>query len=197
MNKDNKKNFRYFTVDKLPTKKIPIYKEITFFDLKGKEKVKVSSLNKQKLDISKQKNTYLKAENYFEEIQKLQKGEIYVSEVIGNYVGSKIIGVYNEQKAKKMNIKFDPKSSAYAGIENPLGKRNNAIIRYITPIFKYDKKVGYISFAVDFRHIKEYIARFAPSNPNLQRDIEDGSNGNYGFIWDYKYRLISHPREYF
>ena len=88
---DNKKEFNYIDPINLNKKDIPIYKEVVYFDLKGNEQFKVSSISKNKLDISKKENTYIKAETYFDQINTLKKGEIYVSDVIGEYVGSKII----------------------------------------------------------------------------------------------------------
>ena len=87
---------------KFKTKEIPIYKEITFFDLNGNEKYKISSINEEKLNISNKKNTYVSSESYFDEISKLKKDEIYVSDVIGEYVGSKIIGIFTKEKAQEL-----------------------------------------------------------------------------------------------
>ena len=194
--KDNEKEFNYIDPVKLNKKSIPIYKEIVFFDLSGKERYKVSALNKKKLDVSKKKNTYIKAESYFSKIKQLQKGEIYVSEVIGEYVGSKIIGTFTKEKAKKSKIDFKPELHGYAGKENPLGKRFEAIVRFITPVYKKGAKTGYISLALDHRHIMEYTDTINPTK-DYKQDISDASVGNYAFMWDFEGKNISHPRDYF
>ncbi|MAD42883.1 MAG: two-component sensor histidine kinase [Arcobacter sp.] len=195
--KDNKQDFNYMAPLNVKTKTIPIYKEISFFNLNGKEENKVSLINKKKLDVSIKSNTYINSESYFEEIKLLKEGEIYVSDVIGEYVGSKVMGVFTEAKAKKANIPFIAENYAYAGLENPNGKRFEGIIRFITPVFKNKIKVGYLSFALNHRHIMEYTDNLNPIGVYTKMNISDASNGNYAFMWDYKGRNISHPRDYF
>ena len=69
-------------------------------------------------------------------------GEIYVSEVIGTYVKSKVIVPYTPQKAAKAGIPFSPQESAYAGTENPVGKRYRGIARWATPLLENGKNTG-------------------------------------------------------
>ncbi|MCT7580842.1 sensor histidine kinase [Aliarcobacter butzleri] len=194
--KENEKEFNYIDPIEFKTKNIPIYKEISFFDLNGNEKYKISSINPEKSNVSDSKNTYVKAEKYFDEISKLNKNEIYVSDVIGEYIGSKIIGTFTKEKAKKAGIEFEPEKYGYAGIENPLGKRFEGIIRFITPVFKNNEKVGYISMALDHRHIQEFTDTLNPTSINLKQNIADATLGNYAFIWDYEGKSIAHPRDY-
>lgn len=194
--KDNEKEFNYIDPIDFKTKSIPIYKEISFFDLQGNEKYKVSTINNQKVNVSDSKNTFIKAEKYFDEIQKLNKNEIYVSDVIGEYIGTKVIGLFTKEKAQKSGIEFEPEKYGYAGIENPLGKRFEGIIRFITPIYKNDEKIGYISLALDHRHLQEFTDTVNPTNSNLKQNITDASLGNYAFIWDYEGKSIVHPRHY-
>ncbi|WP_121626634.1 ATP-binding protein [Poseidonibacter antarcticus] len=194
---DNKTAFNYNPESLVNTKIIPLYKEITFFDLKGMEINKISSINKKKLDISIKSNTYINSETYFEEINHLKKGEIYVSDVIGEYVGSNILGIFTKEKAKAANIPFIAQNSAYAGLENPNGKRFEAIVRFITPVFKNDIKIGFLSMALDHRHIMEYTDNLNPIGIYSKSQIIDASKGNYAFMWDYLGRNISHPRDYF
>lgn len=194
--KDNEKEFNYIDPSDFKTKNIPIYKEISFFDLQGNEKYKVSTINNQKVNVSDSKNTFIKAEKYFDEIQKLNKNEIYVSDVIGEYIGTKVIGLFTKEKAQKSGIEFEPEKYGYAGIENPLGKRFEGIIRFITPVYKNDEKIGYISLALDHRHLQEFTDTVNPTNSNLKQNITDASLGNYAFIWDYEGKSIVHPRHY-
>lgn len=194
--KDNEKEFNYIDPIDFKTKNIPIYKEISFFDLQGNEKYKVSTINNQKVNVSDSKNTFIKAEKYFDEIQKLNKNQIYVSDVIGEYIGTKVIGLFTKEKAQKSGIEFEPEKYGYAGIENPLGKRFEGIIRFITPVYKNDEKIGYISLALDHRHLQEFTDTVNPTNSNLKQNITDASLGNYAFIWDYEGKSIVHPRHY-
>ncbi|MCE0494791.1 putative bifunctional diguanylate cyclase/phosphodiesterase [Vibrio salinus] len=193
---DNAREFNRIDPVKYATQSLPLYKEITFFDLNGKEQIKVSSLNPEKEDISKPQNTYIKAETYFADVQKLKKGQIYVSDVIGAYVPSKIIGTFTKEKAKKAGIPFEPEKYGYAGRENPVGKRFEGIVRFVTPVYERGQKVGYISLALDHRHIMAFTDTVDPLSYSPM-DVSDASDGNYAFMWDYKGRSISHPRDYF
>ena len=194
--KDNEKEFNYTDPKELKRVKIPIYKEVSYFDINGKEIYKISQINKQLLDISKKKNTYVNSEEYFKKIEELKKGQIYVSDVIGQSVKTNIIGTFTKNKAKEANIEFEPQNHGYAGKENPKGKKFEGIIRFVTPVYKKDKKVGYVSLALDHEHIMQFTDTVNPVDKNPIQDIADASVGNYAFMWDYKGRNISHPRDY-
>ncbi len=195
--KDNNNEFNFTDPINLKTKRIPIYKEVSFFDMEGIEKYKVSRINKELLNISDKKSTYIGVENYFDEISSLKKNEIYVSSVIGEYIPSKLIGTFTKEKAKKMGLAFEPENHAYAGKENPIGKKFKGIIRFITPVFKDENKIGYISLALDHEHIMQFTDTSNPTSSEAKQEISDASIGNYAFMWDYKGRNISHPRDYF
>jgi signal transduction histidine kinase len=194
---DNKKEFNYINSTKINMTTIPIYKEISFFTLDGIEKYKVSSINKNKLDISIKENTYINSETYFKDIQDLKKNEIYVSEVIGEYVGTKFIGTFTKEKAKKLNIEFNPSKYAYAGKENPKGKKFDGLIRFITPVFKDNIKVGFMAMALDHRHLMEFTDTVNPVGAHSKSKISNPEDGNYAFLFDNIGRNISHVRDYF
>ncbi len=194
---DNKKEFNYTNPSVFNKTKIPLYKELSFISLSGKEIYKVSQINKSLLDVSIKNNTYINSEIYFSKVKELKKDEIYVSKVIGEYVSTKIIGTFTKEKAKKANIDFEPKKHAYAGKENPNGKKFEGIIRFVTPVYKNEKKIGYLSLALDHEHVMQFTDTYNPTNNNSIQDISDASLGNYAFMWDYKGRNISHPRDYF
>ncbi|PHO08616.1 two-component sensor histidine kinase, partial [Malaciobacter canalis] len=69
--KDNEKEFNYTDPKELKRVKIPIYKEVSYFDINGKEIYKVSQIEKKLLDISQKKNTYVNSEDYFKKIKDL------------------------------------------------------------------------------------------------------------------------------
>ena len=194
--KDNEREFHRVDPIHYDSLAIPIYKELVFFDNDGQETLKLSSLGNKLKNISLKENTYLKAEEYFQEIQGLKEGEIYVSKVIGAYVPSRIIGDFTKGKAQKAGIPFEPQQHGYAGKENPKGKRFEGIIRFITPVFEAGKRVGYVSLALDHRHIMEFTDSVDPLNYS-KAGISDASAGNYAFMWDYEGRNISHARDYF
>ncbi|MEN8718594.1 MAG: sensor histidine kinase, partial [Sulfurovum sp.] len=194
---DNNNEFNVINPIVLDKKLIPIYKEISYFNINGLEKYKVSKLNTKLTDVSKKKNTYLKAETFFNEIIKLKKDDIYVSEVIGEYVPSKVIGTFTKEKASQEGITFNGKNHAYAGKENPQGKKFQGIIRFIKPYYKNNIKVGYISLALDHEHIMQFTDTINPTAQNPRANIIDASEGNYAFMWDYEGKNISHIRDYF
>ena len=194
---DNQKEFNFTDPLLFEKKSIPIYKEITYFNLDGKEIYKISQIDDKLKDISKKQNTYINSETYFDEITKLKEKEIYVSEVIGEYVKSKVIGTFTKEKAKKLKIDFKPENYAYAGKENPVGKKFEGIIRFITPVYKNGKKEAYVSLALDHEHIMQFTDTSNPTSADAKQNISDASEGNYAFMWDNIGRSISHPRDYF
>ncbi|QJB56037.1 ATP-binding protein [Pseudodesulfovibrio sp. zrk46] len=199
-NPDNAKDFHYRPPEDkgIPVER-PLYHEMTFIDLQGNERVKVSAtelLPPEKRNIADPANTFCKAENYFDALKKLKPGEIYVSEVIGPYLRSPIIGAYTKETAKIKGIEFHPEQAAYAGKENPVGKRFQGIIRWATPVVRDDKVIGWVTLALDHTHVMEFSDHIVPTDERYS-PISDAGSGNYAFIWDYKDRNISHPRDYF
>ncbi|WP_321779466.1 EAL domain-containing protein [Sulfurimonas sp.] len=190
------KNFNTIKKQKVKTKLIPLYKEISFYKANGKEIYKISTLSKELKNISKKNNTYLHAEDYFKKAKKLKKGEIYISKVIGEYIASPVIGNFTREKAKKAGIKFEPTKYGYAGKENPLGKKFNGIIRFVTPVYKNSNLQGYLTLAIDHHHIMNFTDFVDPLSSN-SLDISDASSGNYAYMWDNDFLSISHPRDYF
>ncbi len=177
---------------------IPIYHEATFIDLKGKEIIKVVNGNltdKELKDISKKENTFIKAETYWQDLQNLKDDEIYVSDVVGAYVPSKIIGSYTPENAQKRNIPFEPENNAYAGPENPIGKRFKGIIRWAMPVVEKGKRIGYVSLALNHDHLLNMMNHILPTDERYS-EYSDPISGNYAFIWDYKGRSIVHPRHH-
>ncbi|MCL1858285.1 MAG: response regulator [Oscillospiraceae bacterium] len=177
-------------------------------------------LNPDKVNVSNRINTYVKAETYFEELLKLQPGEIYVSDVIGAYVGTNYIGMYApgiflsedpkimnqahpnlEELRKIANLPRDEfieaaKKQAYAGKENPVGRRFEGIVRWGTPVTDENGKItGYVTMALNHDHIMEFVDYITPM---IERyiNLPSAYEGNYAFIWDYKCRNICHPRHH-
>ena len=146
-------------------------------------------------NIGEPSNTFTRAENYFAELKKLQPGQIYVSDVIGAYVPTHAIGPYLPAALEKAGKPFKPEESAYAGTENPVGKRFRGIVRWAMPVTKGGRTVGYVTLALDHDHIRQFSDRLMPTEERYT-PIADAIKGNYAFIWDYKSRSISHPRDY-
>lgn len=177
----------------------PMFVEMSFVGLDGREKVKVTTgdLTDGALrNVADRHQTFVRAETYFGELGKLKHGQIYVSDVIGAYVPTQVIGPYIPTALEKAGKPFTPEQSAYAGTENPLGKRFRGIVRWATPVEKNGKIVGYVTLALDHDHIRQYSDRRMPTEERYT-PISDAIKGNYAFIWDYRSRSISHPRDYF
>jgi len=189
-NLENRVSWRHRSPDNFKKKSIPIYKEITFIDLKGREKIKIKdgNISDDLRNVSLTKNTYCKAEDYFSHLKSLKRGEIYVS---------RVIGPYKKGWLHKTNegIRVKPES-AYAGKENPYGQPFEGIIRWVTPVYRGDRKTGYLTMALDHTHIMEFTDHIVPSEERFS-DLSDGGSGNYAFLWDDQDQCISHARDFF
>jgi signal transduction histidine kinase len=197
---DNAKNFHARAPEYLgEAEQRPLFVEMTFVDLNGQEKIKVTNGNlteKSLKNVVDRNNTFVRAENYFSELRKLKAGEIYVSDVIGAYVPTQAIGPYLPATLEKAGKPFKPEESAYAGTENPLGKRFRGIVRWAMPVVKNGQITGYVTLALDHDHIRQFSDRLMPTEERYT-PISDAIKGNYAFLWDHKSRSISHPRDYF
>lgn len=190
-NPENQTSWRQLPPYQFKKATIPLYKEITFIDLEGREKIKVANgkVSRDLKDVSKQKNTYCKAEDYFHQLPQLKKGEIYVSRVIGAYVRG-----WLEKTPEGIKVKHE---SAYAGKENPQGKKFEGIIRWATPVYgKNGRRIGYVTMALDHTHIMEFTDHVIPTEERFT-DLSDGASGNYAFMWDDQGQCISHARDFF
>ncbi len=252
----NQKDYQYYDSIPFQYDNIPLFSEMTFYDLNGMEKIKIQNgrISNDLKDISKKENTYCKAETYkelvltkeqadsdfyhelkdknikklleelkiakgrkwqrniysyakdengknieityFEKAKKLKKGEIYVSRMVGEYVPTHLIGSYTKEKADKAKKQYEPEKSAYAGKENPDGKEFKGIIRWVTPVYKNGVRIGYVTLALDHKHIMEFTDHIMPTDERFT-DITDPGSGNYAFLWDDAHRCISHGRDYF
>ncbi|MDR2162053.1 MAG: PAS domain-containing protein, partial [Desulfovibrio sp.] len=195
---ENNHSFHYRPPEGYEYENRPLYLEMAFVDPQGRERVKVVTsplMDPALKDVSKRENTFVKAETYFADLARLKPGEIYVSDVIGEYVGSKVIGPYTPQSAAKAGDSFEPEKSAYAGRENPLGRRFKGLVRWATPVERNGSVIGYVTLALDHDHIMEFTAHLMPTSERYT-EIPDAYSGNYAFIWDYKGRSIVHPRHF-
>ena len=203
--------FHYRQPEVFEYETVSLYDEIAFIDLDGNEIVKVVNPNSTKVNypfdpekknVSTRENTYIKAETYFIELKDLAPGEIYVSDVIGAYVGTNYIGMYVPEtvetaaEERGYDIEYDPSTQAYAGQENPNGTRFEGIVRWATPVTDDTGAVtGYVTFALNHDHIMEFVDHITPMNERYT-ELPSAYEGNYAFIWDYQCRSICHPRHH-
>jgi hypothetical protein len=177
---------------------MPLYAEMTFVGPDGVERIKITTvpwMSRELKDITKRENCYCKAEEYGSHLRRLKPGEIYVSDVIGSYVPTHIIGPYTPETAREKGVPFQPENDAYAGRENPVGRRFQGIVRWVTPVVTAGRVIGYVTLALNHTHLNEFTRTIVP-NDERYTAINDASSGNYAFIWDYKGRSICHPRHH-
>lgn len=176
----------------------PLYYELTYVDLNGQELIKVTQgdvLPKDLRNIADKTQTWSKAETYFPALKLLKPGQIYVSEVIGPYVPSRMIGPVTPKHARQAGIAYQPDKEAFAGQENPLGQSFRGIVRWATPVMKEGVITGYVTLALNHAHIRSFTDHLTPT-PERYASLPDASSGNYAFMWDYKDRNIAHPRHH-
>lgn len=176
----------------------PLYLEMTFVDLEGQERLKVTTtslLPAGLRDVSRPENTYCKAETYFQELRALKDQEIYVSSVIGPYVSSPIIGPYLPERVISNGLPYEPEKAGYAGKENPVGQRFKGLIRWAKPVVREGRRIGYVTLALDHTHLMNFTDYVVPTEERYS-SIPDAGTGNYAFLADYRGRVLAHPRQY-
>jgi signal transduction histidine kinase/ActR/RegA family two-component response regulator len=197
-NSQNEINYQNRPVDIWETEERPLYLEMTYIDLSGNEIIKITSsgqMDTARKNVSNRLNTYAKAETYFSELRNLKPGEIYVSDVIGAYTPSRLIGMYTPENTAARGLEYKPEEEAYAGMENPNGKRFKGIIRWATPVIRNGNIRGYVTLALDHDHIMEFVDHITPMDERYV-EMPSAFEGNYAFIWDYLCRSIAHPRHH-
>ncbi|MCL2126205.1 MAG: ATP-binding protein, partial [Oscillospiraceae bacterium] len=219
-------SFNYRPPETFEYDSVPLYDEITFLDVDGNELVKHVAEKSNKtnyplspdlVNVSDRLNTYIKAETYFQDLSTMSPGDIYVSDVIGAYVGTNYIGMYTPGVLKNNVAKTNPnyallqeiadlppdefvevaKTQAYAGMENPVGQRFEGIVRWAAPVTAADGEtiIGYVTMALNHDHIMEFVDHITPMIERYT-SLPSAYEGNYAFIWDYKCRSICHPRHH-
>lgn len=178
---------------------VPLYREMTLIGLDGQEQLKIladGSISQDLRNVAKRSNTYAGSETYFADLPQLAANGIYVSEMIGEYRPSRLIGLYTPTTATAAGLSYHPEQEAYAGPENPLGRPFEGIVRWVMPRYQNGQLQGYVSLALDQRHLQNFTDHLSPTHERYTR-TGDASSGNYAFMWDYKGRNIAHPRHYF
>lgn len=108
-------------------------------------------------------NTYVRAETYFAELKKLKPGEIYVSDVIGRVCGHELHRhVHAREPGTGAAFPMEPEKQAYAGKENPNGRRFKGLVRWAAPVVRDGAIAGYVTLALDHDHLMEFVDRLSP-----------------------------------
>lgn len=158
----------------------PLYKEISYLDLDGFEKIKVRDgeiINPSNLkNVSLPKNTFYKSEVYFSQSANLKMGEVYVSHLNGFYVTAE------EQLGNETELEL--------AVD---GKKYDGVIRMVTPVFRNNVKIGFLVFGIDHQHLMEFTQHILP-NSNEVTLFPSYNSGDYAFIFDDEGWIITHPK---
>ncbi len=185
----NNKTGGFWTITKEGTEStfvMPIYREIAFLDLNGREQIKVSNECQEYpfrcamvedtnlVDTSLPINTLYRSETYFVDSATLKLGEIFVGKPIGFHLSSDI---------------------AYASAQYRSGERYRGVLRYAVPVFQNGRKVGTLVMAVEMLHLLEFTAHIAPSSPEPQVEI-DAREADFSYMVSPEGWAISQPRHF-
>lgn len=165
---------------------LPIYREIAFLDLDGREQIKVSNeceeypfkcamiSDSRLVDVSLPANTLYRSETYFADSAALKLGQIYVGKPIGFHLSSEI---------------------AYASAQFRSGERYRGVLRFAAPVYENGRRIGTLVMAVEMLHLLEFTAHVAPSNPEPQAEI-DAREADFSYMVSPEGWAISQPRHF-
>ncbi len=150
----------------------PVYMEMALVDRAGNEIIKITNgaivPKSGRVNVSDPANTIYKAEDYFARTKNLDKGDVYVSHITGWYV--------NRTDFEK-------------------GKRFEGIIRFATPLYDKQGFAGFVTLALDVRHLARFTDNIIPTQAGYVFE-SDSSTGNYAYMVDDRGLIISHPDDY-
>ncbi len=159
---------------------IPIYSSFALINANGKETLVLKDghfLPQSKLrNVSNPSETEYKSETYFNEIRKLEKGQIHVTHLTGFHIN----------KEQQLAGALEP--------ENALGRRYEGVIRFGTPMFTDKGKFkGAFVISLNHRHLMEFTQHIDPS-PHFSTIFPSYKSGNYAFLFDDEGWIITHPK---
>ena len=158
---------------------VSLYKEITYIDATGMERLRISSgaLTANLRDVSKPANTTYLSEIYFKAARELHDGQIYVSHLTGWHVN---------------------KRAQLAGAADPEGAVEGAVyegvVRFARPVFAVDGQLnGVVVLSLDHRHLMEFTQHISPTEERFVI-FPSYQSGNYAFMFDNEGWIITHPK---
>jgi len=165
---------------------MPIYQEIVFVGLDGKEQIKVSNLCKEYpfqcsmvedgalTDVSRPANTLYRSETYVADSARLKTGEVYIGKPVGFHL---------------------PPEVAYASAQYRSGERYRGVLRMTAPVYQDGQRIGTLVLAIEMLHLIEFTAHVAPSNPAPQAEI-DARVADFSYMVSPEGWAISQPRHF-
>ncbi len=159
---------------------IPLYKEVSFVDVRGMEKIKI--VNNRVLPAEKLKNvrfpqnTTYKTETYFQKTLHLKANEMYVGHLAGFHVSKQ------EQLGRATRVED--------AVE---GKEYDGVIRFAAPVYAKGYLQGIVVLGLDHRHLMEFTQHILP-NQKMTTVFPSYMSGNYAFMFDDRGWIITHPK---
>jgi len=158
---------------------VRLYKEITFIDAKGMERLRITDglMTEDLRDVSKPANTTYLSEVYFSAARELQQGQIYVSHVTGWHVSK------HAQLAGATTPEESIEGAGYEGV-----------VRFAQPVFTVGGQLqGVVVLSLDHRHLMEFTQHIAPTEERFVI-FPSYQSGNYAFMFDNEGWIITHPK---
>ena len=159
---------------------IPLYKELSFIDNTGQEKIKVKDgkivAGNELKNVKDPWNTTYLTEDYFNKTRRLKNGDIYASHMAGFYVDRK------EQLGKA--------KSPEDAVE---GKKYDGVIRFATPVYNGGTFSGVLEIALNQQHLMEFTQHILPNKKSFTV-FPVYSSGDYAFMFDDRGWIITHPK---
>lgn len=154
--------------------KEPLYVEIAWVDVNGKELLKVADgkiVPSSDLRSADDPDTSrYPATNWFEETIHLPKDEVYVGHLSGYFLTAE---------------------------EFKSGQHYDGIIRFAKPVYdENDTVIGAVTLALDYRHLAQFSSHIVPNEKRFAAE-PDVSNGNYAYIIDDRGWTLVHPNEFY
>ena len=159
---------------------IPRYSSLAIIGIDGRETFAIRNgriaAPAELRDVSNPANTDYRSEDYFRRVQRLGKGEIYVSHLTG----------FHLSKDEQLAGASDP--------ENAFGKNYTGVIRFGAPLHdRQGRFAGMVLLSLDHRHLMEFSQHVLPGK-YADTVFPSYKSGNYAFIFDDEGWIITHPK---
>lgn len=164
-------------------KSLPLYKEISFIDASGQEKIKYreGEFIEDLKNVSIPENTEFKSETYFKDAKKINKGEVYIGKVATNYT-------FFDDVFK--NLPKEDENKFEKVIARDIMKQG--VIRFSSPVYDDNKFIGVVVLSLDYRHFQELVKHIEPGNS--KEVISASYSRNYILVFDIDGNTVIHPK---
>lgn len=159
---------------------VPIYRSFALINAHGQEQIVLRDghflTSRELRNVARPAATEFKSETYFNDIRKMQPGQIHVTHLTGFHINKK----------QQLAGASEP--------ENALGKRYEGVIRFGMPLHRPDGSFnGAFVISIDHRHLMEFTQHIDPG-PHFSTVFPSYQSGNYAFLFDDEGWIITHPK---